>query len=308
PLDAIYVPDLPQPTVMDALASVEASLDAFGPALRAPIEAVVARRRGFHFIGDIAGEIWLLLESGVPRSEWTDSARADAALNVVIEAFRQIGWSEKSAGSWEPIEAGDQLAVTPQTPLRVRGVFRYWSIDVTDRVSTHTSRTRRLPHLRDTAGGCNFAFDAFRRLPLTWIADEGEGDDDGVNVVNSHVVNIAMETSRTHYHPVDPIGGGMPQSEMYLVLDPRSHGLKTYGRTPSLVTFPDIRNLSRYQETPLTPGSTVYIRPGTGHRGLDAFVNVITLPGFKPRNEIYLDQRIRDDTGGTAPYNGELTI
>ena len=90
---------------------------------------------------------------------------AAAALNVVIDAFRHIGWSEKSAGSWEPIKAGDQLAVTPQTPLRVRGVFRYWSIDVTDRVSTHTSRTRRLPHLRDTAGGCNFAFDAFRRLP-----------------------------------------------------------------------------------------------------------------------------------------------
>jgi hypothetical protein len=129
-----------------------------------------------------------------------------------------------------------------------------------------------------------------------------------VNVVNSHVVNIAMETSRTQYHPVDPVGGGMPQSEMYLVLDPRSHGLKTYGRTPSLVTFPDIEDLSRYQETPLTPGSTVYIRPGTGHRGLNAFVNVITLPGFKPRNEIYLDQRIKDDTGGTAPYNGELTI
>ena len=129
-----------------------------------------------------------------------------------------------------------------------------------------------------------------------------------MNVVNSHVVNIATETSRTHYHPVEPVGGGKPQSEMYLVLDPGAYGLKTYGRTASLITFPDVEDQSRYEQTPLTPGSTVYIQPGTGHRGLDTFVNVITLPGFKPRNEIYLDQRIRDSAGGKSPYNEALTV
>ncbi|MBT3269302.1 hypothetical protein HN371_19305 [Candidatus Poribacteria bacterium] len=306
PLDAVYIPD-PCPTgVMEALATLEACSESFAHALQGPVQAIVERRRGAHFIGDVAGEIWLLLESGVPRGEWTSSEGAHAALDVVLGTYRQIGWSEKSVGSWEPVMAGDQLAVTADAPLRVRGSFRYWSIDVADRTETHTSAARRLNHLRDTAGGCNFAFDAFRRLPLTWIAAEGGGD--GVNAVNSHVVNIATETSRTHYHPVEPVGGGKPQSEMYLVLDPSAYGLKTYGRTASLVTFPDVEDLCRYEQTPLTPGSTVYIQPGTGHRGLDAFVNVITLPGFKPRNEIYLDQRVKDSAGGKAPHNEELTV
>ena len=306
PLDGLYDSDLCPGSVMEAFATLEAAIDSFPATLRGPVQAMVDRRRGSHFVGDIAGEVWLLLESGVPRHGWTDDARAAAALEVVFGAFREIGWSTKSSGSWEAVMPGDQLAVTPDAPLRLRGTFRYWSIEVTDRTSTHTSTGRRLNHLRDTAGGCNFAFDAFRRLPLTWIAEEGAGD--GVNVVNSHVVNIAAETSRTHYHPVEPVGGGKPQSEMYLVLDPGVYGLKTYGRTPSLITFPDIEDLSRFERTPLTPGSTVYIRPGTGHRGLDTFVNVVTLPGFKPRNESYLDQRIKDETGGKSPYNAELTV
>jgi hypothetical protein len=306
PLPSAYVPDACPPAVMAALETLGTCVDSFAPVLRGPIQSVVDRARGADFIGDVAGEIWLLLESGVPRAKWSGSDGADAALAVVLEAYRRIGWSQKSEGSWEPVMAGDQLAVTPNAPLRVRGAFRYWSIDVTDRTDTHTSIARRLNHLRDTAGGCNFAFDAFRRLPLTWIGQEGGGD--GVNVVNSHVVNIATETSRTHYHPVEPVGGGKPQSEMYLVIDPSAYGLKTYGRTASLLSFPDVEDLSRYEQTPLTPGSTVYIQPGTGHRGLDAFVNVITLPGFKPRNEIYLDQSIKDSTGGASPYNAELTV
>jgi hypothetical protein len=33
------------------------------------------------------------------------------------------------------------------------------------------------------------------------------------------------------------------------------------------------------------------------------FVNVLTIPGFKPHNEIYIDQEILDRTGGKSPYN-----
>ena len=50
----------------------------------------------------------------------------------------------------------------------------------------------------------------------------------------------------------------------------------------------------------------IHIPPGTGHRGLDVFVNVITIPGFKPHNEYYLDRDIRDTTGGSVPYNESL--
>jgi len=65
--------------------------------------------------------------------------------------------------------------------------------------------------------------------------------------------------------------------------------------------------LSRFDRTPLQPGSTVYIPPGTGHRGIDVFVNVVTLPGFKPRNEIYIDQRIKGETAGRSPFNAGVT-
>ena len=50
----------------------------------------------------------------------------------------------------------------------------------------------------------------------------------------------------------------------------------------------------------------IYIPPGTGHRGLDVFVNVLTIPGFKPHNEYYIDRDIRDTTGGSVPYNENL--
>ena len=53
----------------------------------------------------------------------------------------------------------------------------------------------------------------------------------------------------------------------------------------------------------LTPGTFVYIPPGTGHRGLDVFVNVLTIPGFKPHNEYYLDREICDVARGVSPYN-----
>ena len=35
-------------------------------------------------------------------------------------------------------------------------------------------------------------------------------------------------------------------------------------------------------------------------------VNVITVPGFKPRNEYYIDEDVMEATGGKAPYNENL--
>ena len=46
----------------------------------------------------------------------------------------------------------------------------------------------------------------------------------------------------------------------------------------------------------------IYMPPSTGHRGLDVFVNVLTIPGFKPHNEYYIDRDIRDTAGGQALF------
>jgi hypothetical protein len=98
----------------------------------------------------------------------------------------------------------------------------------------------------------------------------------------------------------------MAQQEMYLVLDPATYKLKTWGRTASLILYPDLHNLRCWQQHPLEPGMFVYISPGTGHRGLDVFVNVLTIPSFKPHNEYYIDRDIRDLAGGSSPYNANL--
>jgi len=136
---------------------------------------------------------------------------------------------------------------------------------------------------------------------------DGESGD-GLNWVNSHVVNIPKESSPSHFHPPRGIGasGGIPQREMYLVLDPQAYQLNTWGRRASLIVFPDLPDLRRYQEHPLHPGLFVYIPPGTGHRGLDAFVNVLTIPGFKPHNEYYLDRDLHDVAGADVPCNENL--
>ena len=126
-----------------------------------------------------------------------------------------------------------------------------------------------------------------------------------MNWVNSHVVNIPKETSPTHFHPPKP-AGGLAQREMYLTLDPQTYRLNTWGRSASIIFYPDLPDLSRYEQHALEPGMFLYMPPGTGHRGLDVFVNVLTLPGFKPHNEYYLDCDIHDLTGGKSPFNENL--
>ena len=286
------------------LQTLAENLDTLHEKIRPPVEAILERISGRTLVGDIAGEVWLMEESGVPREKWTTRPKVRRAFELLLESYSLIGWSTKQIGSFEPIQAGDQLTLAADEPARVRGKFRYWWIENTNLFMTHVTNARRLRYLRDTAGGCNFAFDAFRRLPMTWYCHtETEDGFDGVNTVNSHVVNIAAETSQTHYHPAMPIGGGKPQHELYLVLDPRIYSLNTYGRQSYLYAFPDILDLTICEQVPLRPGTVVYIPPNTGHRGIDAFVNVVTLPGFKPRNEIYLDERIQETTNGKAPYN-----
>jgi len=201
---------------------------------------------------------------------------------------------------------GDQIIAAGQEKVRVRGRLECLAMEHVDRKTSHESTVRRLRYLLDTAGGCNPDFDPFRRLPLTWYMNYPGESGDGLNWVNSHVVNIPSETSPSHFHPPKAVGGVLPQREMYLVLDPSAYQLNTWGRKPSLILFPDLRDLRRYEQVPLAPGMFVYIPPGTGHRGLDVFVNVLTIPGFRPHNEYYMDRDIRELTGGAAPYNENL--
>jgi hypothetical protein len=299
-LPDVYHADRIDPAFAEMLGVLRNGLDSLTPAATPAVEPILGRWNDPSFTGDIAANLWTL--EHLPRP-WSQDDQVEAVLAELFSVYRQQGYSTKQADSFEQLIEGDQVIACGDESIAVRGRFLCLAIENTDRKTSHVSTARRLRHLLDTAGGCSFDFDPFRKLPLTWYLSEPGERGDGLNFVNSHVVNIPAELSSTHFHPLRSEIGGLPQTEMYLVLDPRAYQLETWGRKASILIFPDLRDLGRYDQYPLAPGDLVYIPPGVGHRGLDVFVNVLTVPGFKPHNEIYIDQDIRDRTGGGAPYN-----
>lgn len=304
-LPDVYAPDPIAPAFAATLAVLKQGFPTLAPGAVVPARAILNRWRNEAYVGDYAGELWKL--DHVPEP-WSTDPQVEAALRSLFTMYRDHGWSTKTVDSFEPIMEGDQLIACAEAEIRVRGRFRCLTVENVARRASHVSAVRRLRYLADTAGGCNPDFDPFRRLPLTWYYNYPGESDDGLNWVNSHVVNIPKETSPAHFHPPKGIGaaGGIPQREMYLTLDPGAYQLNTWGREASLLTFPDLTDLRSYQQHPLEPGMFIYIPPGTGHRGLDVFVNVLTIPGFKPHNEYYIDRDIRDTAGGAVPFNENL--
>jgi hypothetical protein len=300
PLPETYRPDRLDPEFAETLRVLRSGLASLAPTARVPVQAIVSRWRRDAFVGDIAGELWKIEQVPVP---WSTDERVAAALRSLFGVYRQHGYSTKQADSFELLMAGDQVIACGDEAIRVRGQFACLAVENVERKTSHVSAARRLRFLLDTSGGCNPDFDPFRRLPLTWYANYPGESGDGLNFVNSHVVNIPKETSPSHFHPRKSATGGLPQTEMYLVLDPRTYQLNTFGRPASLIAFPDLRDLTRYEQHRLDPGTFVYIPPGTGHRGLDVFVNVLTIPGFKPHNEYYIDRDICEANRGQAPFN-----
>lgn len=307
PLPPDYQPDPVSPAFAEKLQVLKAGAPTISSAAYVAVTAILRKWKKDRnaYIGDFAGELWKL--DHLPRP-WASDAQVEAAMKSLFECYREPGFSTKQTDAYERIIAGDQLITCGGRELRVRGQFTCLAMEKTNRKTSHVPAVRRLHYLADTAGGCNPDFDPFRRLPLTWFYNYPGETGDGLNWVNSHVVNIPKETSPAHFHPPKAIGGGgsLPQREMYLVLDPQAYQLNTWGRAPSLLLWPDLRNLGRCEQVPLEPGMFVYIPPGTGHRGLDVFVNVLTIPGFKPWNEYYLDRDIRDTANGQAPFNENL--
>ncbi len=301
PLPGEYQPVSADTPFLETLRFLDAHRGTFTPDAWTSIKLILDRRQGDAFIGDIAAYLWNLEHTPRP---WSLDPAVETAVESLYQNYRNQGGSVKTTSSWEPLGTGDQLIACGEETVKVRGSLRCMSIEHRTRKASHISTARRLPYLLDTAGGCSFDFEPYRRLPLTWFVDTPGGRGDGQNFVNAHVVNIPEELSSTHFHPpVVPDGGGIPQTEMYLVLDPKPCGIDDKGRKPAILLFPDLRDLTRFERIELAPGDLVLIPPGVGHRGLDVFVNVLTIPGFKPHNEFYIDQHILEVTAGASPHN-----
>jgi hypothetical protein len=268
-----------------------------------PIIASLLERHAAHRVGEINSDLTRIRLSG-DFATWANDQTA-AALRTLLAHADQVGLHEKTEDGWETVLPGDLLISSAASPRRVRGNLRLWRI--TDR-SCDTFPApygvRRLRHLRDTAGGCAPGEEPFRRLALSWRLG-ADGDllpDDTHNRLNSHAVNIVKRLSRTHVHPDPPVSGHVPQWELYLVIDPRSHGLAG-ANSAQMHTFPDASDWTRWEVTALEPGDMVVIPPGTAHRGIDVLASVIAIPGFMPTEEVYVDGRIAAETNGAAPHN-----
>jgi hypothetical protein len=304
PLPSEYKPDRISRTLSEKLEVLNNGLPSLTTRADTQIRRILKRWKRDQYTGDYAGELWQL--EHIPRP-WSGSKEVEAVIASLFGIYREQGYSTKQSDSYEPILPGDQLIACGEQEIKVRGEFFCLAMENVNRNQSHVSAARRLRYLLDSPGGCNPDFDPFRRLPLTWHMNYPGESADGLNWVNSHVVNIPKESSPTHFHPPKSIGGpGLPQREMYLILEPQVWQLNTWGRSATLITYPDLRDLHRFDKHDLAPGMFVYIPPGTGHRGLDVFVNVLTVPGFKPHNEYYIDQDIRDTAKGKAPYNEKL--
>lgn len=297
----LYTPDPIDREFSKVAAIIQTGLDSISAKALPAVRSILARLSPDKFCGDITGDLWRLLEQA-PRP-WATDLMVENAIQSLFLCYREQGFSTKIEDSWEKIMAGDQLIVCQDEKLLVRGSFSCFSIEHIERKTSHISSVRRLRFLRDTAGGCSPGFDPFRRLPTTWFSNYPNETNDGLNFFNNHVVNIPAENSPTHFHPPVPIGGGMAQTEFYLVLDPKEYNLSTAGEESFITLYPDLNDLSQFATYSLQPGMFVYMPPGTGHRGQNVFALIMAIPGFKPGNELYLDHDIFERTEGKSPYN-----
>ncbi len=205
--------------------------------------------------------------------------------------------------AFKALEPGDVIALAPGKSVSFKGSGKFWAIKSATNHSLPYEGISRLSDLADTSGGCNNSENAFRRLQVAWEDTKDDSKPDGDNVVGCHVIWIAEESSRSHYHPVPPTHGGVNQHEMYLVLDPEDFGLKGDCGTPGVWTYPDYGCWDEPHFTPLKPGDVFFIAAPAVHRAVDILTCVVALPGFKPDNDRYVDQDIYEQSNGQAPCN-----
>ncbi|MEM7305338.1 MAG: hypothetical protein AAF682_01645 [Planctomycetota bacterium] len=143
------------------------------------------------------------------------------------------------------------------------------------------------PGITDTPGGCATETGAYRRILLTWLADNGPYL---CHALNAHRVRIT--DSFTHYHPAD---GGFDELYLVQMVQPGARLL-----TSEAVDAIEARAVSAdevpglFHERGLRVGDLVYLPRGTIHRGLGGVLaQVITIPGFRPGAEIGVDHHLR---------------
>jgi len=144
------------------------------------------------------------------------------------------------------------------------------------------------PKITDTPGGCAEEERAYRRILVTWLADNGPYTFEGLN---AH--RVRMWNSFSHYHP--PEGGF---DELYIVQEVEEGGCIHTSIARGRIEAPgevELEEAGALVQT-LTPeaGDLIYIPRGVIHRAVGGVLaQVVTVPGFKPGFEIGVDHHLR---------------
>ena len=231
----------------------------------------------------------------------TAQVAGEAGQGVHAVTFIQAGEGRVSIEGGEPIDlrVGDLVLQRPGKPHEFHGsmetvTFLLPADQVLDAAIPDVVRPDFDPKLSDRPGGCATDPGAYRRLLLTWNPDRGPYVHRGFNC---HRVRI--DDSFSHFHPVD---GGF--DEFYLVQEAPKGAVLLVSRRTSDLLSDSVREdeLEQVmQRIPLEAGQLIMIPRGVTHRGMGgAVVQVLAVPGFKPGQEIAMDEAIRRVNGRFA--------
>ena len=223
---------------------------------------------------------------------WLPRATALAPLPEARVVFVHGGEAEGSVGEQRSrLGVGDVVVLAPGQALELDGPLSLLVFSVPESVDPAVPRFLRPDHdpaLTDAPGGCATDADAYRRVVLTWLDENGPFR---FRALNCH--RVRMTDSFSHYHPED---GGF--DEMYLV-----QGVEPGGRLYTSAAVAEIERpadvaLDRIpelvDETPIEVGDLVWVGRGHMHRAVGGVLaHVITVPGFVPGSEIGLDHHLR---------------
>lgn len=196
-----------------------------------------------------------------------------------------------------PLMEGDLIHLPPGASAEVNsfgGLF--WRIRIKGKPEDFIYKCgiTLLRFCTNTKGGCNTGSAAFNRnrdwrMMLYSGHDKGQPVPDGfVPKLELHVPLINATSSTPHWHPAASKNDGLPQHELYLMLDHQTYGLEVDNTPPKLMVYPGpVPSLSRNQQHAVNPGDAFSIFTETGHQLHGGLVIVAAFPArFDLANEI----------------------
>lgn len=226
--------------------------------------------------------------------EWIAEGSECEAGNSALAIFITRGDTKariESSGAESEVTAGNLLWLRPGERLSLEASCSMVVFEVPGELHEALPSFIRPDHdplITDTPGGCAEEESAYRRILVTWLAENGPYTFDGLN---AH--RVRMWNSFSHYHP--PEGGF---DELYIVEDVAEGGRIYTSQQRERIEAPEEVDIATAGELfhiiePMI-GDLIYIPRGVIHRAVGGVLaQVITLPGFKPGFEIGVDHHLR---------------